>query len=217
MICLLLMLFLPLSLQARLLDTLPCLDTAPVFRSSDSGITIAAQYFTSDDCKTYFGTDLIKQGYRPLLVQMNNQTDEIYIVEPDAIRELILVCPHTIYDILKFNVWSYVSLLAFSVWYRAPYAVPMVVAVPAIVLHRYNQHLWQNIQGKLLDPQHALYMYPGQSITKILFCFDYSCSSQFSIELMDESMTKTSQVTIDLLDTVREQTGNPLLPGLMVV
>lgn len=207
-----------LALVPSLLYCIP-FDTIPKVAACDKKmgqIAVNAHYFTGADATDYFGIDVIRLGYRPLVLEITNNAEEAYFLEPDSIQEWIVVRPQRVYEFLKFNLWSYVSLMAFSVYSRAPALVPITIMIPAYMLHRYNLRLWENIQRTVLDPRKPLRIDPGRTVVKIIFCREASLSSLVAVEFCNEEMTRTICVTVDMLSEIRRDTGNPILPALMV-
>jgi hypothetical protein len=67
--------------QARRLRSVPCAQEVSV-----KGISVAAHALTIDDCKTYLGRNVIKAGYRPIYINIKNESPNPIEFNLDALN-----------------------------------------------------------------------------------------------------------------------------------
>lgn len=161
-------------------------DTKPV-----DGMLIAAKAFSHAECMRYLDRDLIKKGYQPIQLYIENVSDRTYLFSTERVT-LALASPE---DVAK-KVHS--STLGRITGYGAAaiFATPLFL-IPAVV-----DGLQSSRSNEALDHDFALKAAKDQLIppfshsNMLLFVPTESMQDFFAVTLLDEETSKPSRFVV---------------------
>lgn len=188
-------------ISARSFKRAPVIDPTQAYAETHEGLTLTAQLFTQQDCKNYFGTNLLARNCRPLVISITNTSDTAYSFTPTSIN-LPLVDTETI--VKNFTLPTVGILLALSpaVFYYPEKALPFI-GVLALSLWWYNKTLNKELVELSLDTKNGFKVLPYSTITKLIFCNERAFLANFNITLTDEVKKSESVFHVDLLQKKR--------------
>lgn len=156
----------------------PSLDlilTAPV----NEKISVVSKAFTKEDCNRFLDRDVIAEGYQPVQIYIQNESDKSYIFSPSCIS-LPIARPEEVADKV------HTSTLGRAVGYGAGALVLWPLIIPAIV-----DGLKSSEANTALDTDFAAkaardrIIFPHSSLNAIIFVPSNAYEEVFSLTLMD--------------------------------
>jgi hypothetical protein len=196
------------SVQSRSFKVLPDMDKKECYRGVQDSLSVNVQLFTHQDCKRYFGCDLIKYGYRPLLLEISNYSDNLFILKP-LFANTELVGSTEITRLIKFPVKATLSAIGIPVLYHSYKATP-VVGLVGLGMWYYNQKLERELLAHTLDEESALKIVPFANVKKLVFAKEATFLSFFDINLSNETQKTTLTFHVDLLQ--KKRNNNNFIP-----
>jgi hypothetical protein len=181
--------------------------------SQDQGIKISIQAFTHQECIHFFKTNLIKKGFRPLIMHIENKTLNTYRFshfKSSLTNSSLSLAPiKKIAQGLNFNI-----LLLTSTTFVASLAlyaqfIPVILAA-TFAMMRYNTAITTFLEKNCFDDAVELKILPYQTVSKLIFFHESEFTSNFEINFLEETK-KLITFNVDLLHYI------PHLPHLTLV
>lgn len=142
-------------------------------------IAISAKAFDIYDCKKYLDRDVLRQGYQPVQLIIQNNTDKSYQFSLDRLG---ITCARPEEVALKVHT----STVGRSVAYGVGALVIWPLAIPAIIdgvkSSNANEALDTDFRAKAAGDS---MIYPGSTFNKILFVPRSQYQSAFPLKLME--------------------------------
>lgn len=154
--------------------------------SSDiNTVSVTARAFTVADCKKYLDRDVIKEGYQPIQLYIENNSDRSYHFSLDRI-ELSCARPEEVAEKV------HTSTAGRAVGYGAAAVLTFgILAVPAIVdgvkSSQANEALDHDFSAKTATDQ---MIFQHSRFNKLIFVPIHDVQPQFSVTLVDQASNK---------------------------
>ena len=193
----------------------PSLNIANTSVRGNSQLSVMSQLFTHKDCMDYFGVDLIKLGYRPVLFRFKS-----YSGFPLEIRssyfEPALVHKHEVMEQLKFSLSWYIGGVLHLVvtYYWKILRVPMIVSL--LGMYSYNKTLTKKFENIIFDPEETLAIEPYETVWKVIFFSESTLFSFFTFNVLDTKSNERIPINIDFLHKQRLNEHSAYLPGIVL-
>lgn len=195
---------------SRSFKTLPDMDPSACYSETQDNLTVSVQVFTHQDCRQYFGYDLIKYGYRPLLLHINNNSDNLFLMKP-SLSNIELVKSAQIAKLIEFPVVAILTAVGIPVLYHSYQATPFLGLV-GVGLWYYNKKLERELLENTLDEESFLKITPFSTVKRLVFCNEAAFLSKFAIVLSNENQGSSLKFQIDLLQ--KKRNNDPFIPYL---
>lgn len=171
-------------------------DTSGNFVQTNSGVTLTVKSLNGQESETLFDVNLIKKGYIPIYLHINNKTNQTLYLRKSYI-DLNLCSSEEIAKQMHYNTslygWS-LGLPAF--WFYWPAAV----AVGALSYNMSNSN--KDINDKI---EHCTYhdselkIMPYESTTKFIFVYKLDFRYNFNISLFNLNQEKLYSFNVNLI------------------
>lgn len=148
---------------------------------SKADIVIAAKEYTKADCKKYLDRDVIKKGYQPVQLYIENNTDKSYCF---SLNRVSLSCarPEEVAD--KVHTSTVGRIVGYGA--AAVFAFP-IFAIPAVVdgvkSAQANEELDNDFSAKIARDQ---ILAPHSHLNKLLLVPVNEYQPTFTVSLMDQ-------------------------------
>lgn len=185
------------AIQSRSFKVLPAMDQTECYTDIQDNLAVSVQLFTHQDSKHYFGYDLIQYGYRPLLLQISNNTDNLFLLKP-LLCNTDLVKSSEIVKRIEFPVIAILSTVGIPVLYHN-YRALSLLGLAGVGLWHYNKKLENELLENTLDEENILKIVPFSTVKKLIFCKEETFLSSFDINFNNESVGGNLTFHIDLL------------------
>lgn len=199
------------QLMGRNFTRFPVIDPTQAYTQAHNGLKLTMQLFTHEDCKNYFGRDLILDGYRPILLHIVNKEDSRYIIEPKSIG-LGLIPAETIFNKLALYPSVFLFALGTPILYYLSYKTYAFIGLTALSILFYAGKVRSELNASTLDPNKFMVIKPFESITTLLFCEEESFLTYFDMTLTNATQHKSTVIHVDLLQKKRIE--NPFILSL---
>lgn len=178
------------SYQAMALNNLSSEGIAS--NSSDKNdVVVIAKTFNKDDCKRYLDRDVIRKGYQPVQLCIQNNTEKNYVFSLNRVS-LSSARPEEVANKV------HTSTVGRAVGYGVGSVFLWPLAIPAIVdgikSSEANQALDTDYYSKSARDHVIL---PHSQLNKILFVPSSDYQSKFSITLVEEGTLKTKTIEVN--------------------
>lgn len=167
-----------------------------VVASHKGDVVVTAHLMSRSECDTYFGFDVIKEGYRPLVLKIDNAGLHSYTLRPSYIplprvsgKEISY---HMHYDTYQRVVWLAIPSLLF-VWEL----IPFVVVPYGLACRHYNSKTTRNIRKNTLRRTETLHIAPHEKLEKFIFVPDNAFVPQFDLKLHNETLGTVEVFRVD--------------------
>lgn len=175
---------------------------------SNENITVRVKAYSSADSKRYFKKDLVRAGYKPIQVNIENNSKDSYVLRPSYIG-LDLVPSNRIarllYDDSIMNaVYIYYAGIL-GVTFINFYFLPLFAFSPLYgwMSHKSNKKINKNLRfNSVQDWQDGIVIHPYASINKFIFTSRSSYHGSFSLKLFNESERRLDSFEIIGLESV---------------
>lgn len=147
---------------------------------SYQGIAFSARPFTKKDCQRYLDRDVIKAGYQPVQITVENNSGRTLIFSPDSIN---LPCVDAAVVASKVHTSTMGRALAWGIpglFFLWPLLIP--AAVDSVGSSEANAELDRDFAGKGL--QEAV-INPGSTLNGVVFIPVSEYRDNFSVTLVD--------------------------------
>jgi len=156
---------------------------------SEGNVSIAARAFTKADCKRYLKRDVIRKGYQPVQIYIENDTDISYLFSTSRVT-LPTVPPEEVSKQLHTSSASRIARHGGATLLASPlFAVPVVV--DGFKSSEANEILDRNFLAKAARD---CVIPPHSHANMILFVPRESFQKTFSITLIDEKTNKPIKI-----------------------
>lgn len=172
--------------------SLNTLSTDAVFFSPEEkrDIVVVAKTFDKADCKRYLDRDVLAQGYQPVQVYIENNSDKNYVF---SLNRISLSCARPEEVAEKVHT----STVGRAVGYGAGALIFWPLAIPAIVdgvkSAQANESLDNDFASKTARDQ---IIYPHSYFNKLLFVPSNEYQSRFHITLIEEESLEPKTIEV---------------------
>lgn len=166
-------------------------------------IKIDAQYLSAYGCKKFFGLDLVKKGYRPLLVTVTNLSQVSYILRQENIK-LDTVDSKYLVSSLYSSQKPSALLVASRCITMGQISLVGASALAAAAL--YNSLFVDALSYYALDSCADYRLVPGFQMTFFVFVHEKLCKNRFEFFYVNASLNRLECVDIDLLKNIDSRT-----------
>ncbi|MBX9924064.1 MAG: hypothetical protein K2Y01_08130 [Rhabdochlamydiaceae bacterium] len=148
------------------------------------GLVVIAKAFNKDDCKKYLDRDVIKEGYQPIQIYIQNNSTKNYVFSLDRIS---MCCSRPEEVARKVHTSTAGRAIGYAVGslFMLPLAIPAVV--DAVKSSKANESLDYDFSVKAASDQ---VIYPSCNLNKILFTRLQGYNSTFDITLIESETNK---------------------------
>lgn len=158
---------------------------------ANQGIVISAKAFTHADCMRYLDRDIIRLGYQPIQITIQNNRSRPIIFTENAIN-LPIVSPDEIAPLVHTSTLGRVTAYCVGGIFLWPLFIPAVV--DGIKSSEANDHLDRDFWSKSLKEQ---LINPSSYITGLVFIPMEYFQPNFSINLYDADTR--AKITLDVV------------------
>lgn len=145
------------------------------------GVTLTVKAFNKDDCMQYLGRNVLAQGYLPIQITVQNNTNRSLLISKDSI-DLSLASNEMVANTVQSSTvgrsTGYGAAAALVAW---PFAIPAIV--DGVKSSNANSELDLDYKQKSIHQQVIL---PQTTYTGIVFAFKRNYNPNFSITLVDK-------------------------------
>jgi hypothetical protein len=191
------------------LDELPY-HNEKAFSDTQGNIELTVQELSHDDCKTYFGKDLIRLGLRPVVVELTNKSNAVFKFNPSYLS-LFLCSQEIIKSHLTFNLFSFWSLVVpscyFYCWHETRFYLALIIAA----LWKYNHDIQKNIERKVIHATSELTIRPFEKLKKVFFFKEQTFLTSMTMNFFNEDTKLLIRFNIDLLQKYRDRENHYML------
>ncbi len=184
-------------------EQLPQLHPNSSFYQKQRSITCKVQALSARESGMLFGTNIIKKGFRPLILAIENHGLRSYLLPAHDIQYqapsqimLDLVSADIIIKALSLNTSGFLMAGA-----SAAYYFNWSMLVPAGLIgygfYRFNKRVRSLINDNILEQ--TLEIGPLKTIKRLFFIAENKFSAQFSITLYDQVAEDSFTFDVDLL------------------
>lgn len=167
-------------------------------------VSVSTQAFSGQECRKFFGSNIVTKGYRPLIVQIVNKTLRTLKLSPGFMtsslhdESLELIDPCQILHQIKYNCAIYALATIPAAFYVYWQAIPFF-AFACFSLHQYNKNIENDLLKGSIHPQETIVISPFQNIRRIAFISEDHFLAQFTITLVDEIKREALEFSFNLL------------------
>ena len=158
-----------------------------------SNLVVAAKKLSRADCLTYFDRDVIKEGYQPIQLYIQNNTNDSYIFSLSRVS-LPTARPEEVADKVHTSTVARATLYGAGALILWPLAIPAVI--DGVKSAQANESLDTDFDAKAAKDQ---VIAKHSNLNKVLFVPRNEVDSSFTITLLDAE-THTPK-TIEVLVT----------------
>jgi hypothetical protein len=152
----------------------------PVVEKDD--VKVVAQLLSEADCTHYFSRRMLKKGYQPVQIYIQNKSDQSFVFDTATInmpvenRDHVASCVHL--DATQRAVgWGVGGLFA---W---PFFIPAVVE--ALQVPKVNKMLDDDFESRVLDMNSRVTIRPHASLNSVFFVRKENVSHVLQLSLKD--------------------------------
>lgn len=153
---------------------------------AQDGITISVHLLSRQDCVHYFDFDVIAQGYRPLLLTIENNRADAYVLRPSYF-ELERVSGKEISRFMHYDTYQRTLWLSLPAFIYCWQVIPFVIVPYALGCRHYNQKTTRNIRKKTLGRNDVVEIAPYETVRRFIFVPEESFKTTFDIKLFNET------------------------------
>lgn len=180
----------------------PKLKAEKATQVEQGGVSVSVNLLSRQDCLGYFDVDVISQGYRPLLLTIDNSTSDAYTLRPSYL-DVARVSGKEISRLMHYDTYQRV------VWFTLPaiiycwQVIPFVIIPYGLSCRHYNQKTTRNIRKKTLGRDDTLAIAPYETVRRFIFVPEENFRTVFDLKLFNETTKKVETFVINC--------GQPLL------
>lgn len=160
--------------------------------SSSKEVTIIAKKFNAQDCKKFLDRDVIRKGYQPVQLFIQNNTDKNYFFSLDRL-DLAHANPTDV------AAQVHTSTVGRAVGYGVGGLFIWPLLIPAVVDGIKSSEANESLDKDFLDKAALDQMISAHSyFNKIIFVPTNSCPNTFSLTLVDAASNKAEAFVVSL-------------------
>lgn len=160
------------------------------------GVTVSVHLLSRQDCLSYFDVDVIAQGYRPLLLTIDNSTEDGYVLRPSYLL-LERVSGKEIARLMHYDTYQRVMWLALPAVIYCWQVIPFVIVPHGLGCRHYNNKTTRNIRKKTLGRDDTLMVAPYETVRRFIFVPEESFRTVFDIALFNETTRKIETFSLN--------------------
>lgn len=164
----------------------PKLKTNKAAQVTQNNITISINVLSRQDCLAYFDCDVIAQGYRPLLLTIDNTTSDAYVLRPSYL-DVERVSGKEIARFMHYDTYNRVLWFVVPAFYYAMPLIPCVIIPYGLSCRHYNQKTTRNIRKKTLGREDTVEIAPYETVQRFIFIPEESFKTILDIKLFNET------------------------------
>jgi hypothetical protein len=181
------------------IESLPALILGEEGFSQNSQIQIAAKAYNAEESKKFLKNDLLKWGYRPIQISIDNQSPDSYSLSPDSI-ELPSVDAKKVAKIaIKASIPRSIGLKAASLLFW-PFAIPSTID-SVKTFHSYSI-LKKDLSSKVVKQETVA---PYSVFNRIVFVSSDKYQDQFDVTLVNKETLQSQIFHVDLSEQKGEK------------
>lgn len=186
--------FVPVLFSAALLAGCASYQASPLYNlssdlietsaSSKSGVSMAAKSFTRSDCAKFLDRDVIGQGYQPIQLYIQNDSDRSYSFSLDRIS-LPIARAEEVADTVHTSTAGRVVGYSVGAMFLWPLVIPAII--DGIKSSEANGALDMDFETKAAKDQ---IVFPRSRANSLLFVPNGAYQSRFTVTLIDQESKK---------------------------
>ncbi|HSW85975.1 MAG TPA: hypothetical protein VLG49_00585 [Rhabdochlamydiaceae bacterium] len=157
---------------------------------TNNNVFVTAKAFTKADCKKYLDRDVLKKGYQPIQLYIQNNSDKSYSFSLDRIS-LSCARPEEVSEKV------HTSTVGRAAGYGAASLILWPLAIPAVIdgvkSSQANEALDNDFSSKAARDQ---IIFPHSHFNKLLFVPVNEYQSSFTVTLIDQESHETTILNI---------------------
>lgn len=164
----------------------PRLKAQKMVAINQSQIEVAVTVMSRKECGEYFGVDVIAEGVRPLVLNINNKSADTYVLRPSYLaltrvsgKEVAKLMHYDTYQRVFWSTWP-----AIIFWWPA---VPFLIVPYGFSCKHYNMKTTKTLRKMTLGAHDVLEIAPYESVQRFIFVPDASFRTIFDIKLYNET------------------------------
>ncbi len=146
---------------------------------TEQGVTVIVKAFTKSDSLKYLDRDVLAQGFQPIQITVQNDTNRYLLISKDGI-DLNLATDQDVANTVETSTVGRSTGYGVAAVFAWPFAIPAIV--DGVKSHNANNSLISDYRQKTINQQVIL---PHTKFTGIVFCPMASYKEAFSIKLID--------------------------------
>jgi hypothetical protein len=154
------------------------------------GVTLMVKAFNKADCERYLDRDVLKKGYQPLQITIQNNTDRNLIVTKDCI-DLTLASNEDVAKTVETSTVGRATGYGVAALFIWPFAIPAIV--DGVKSSNANEQLTADFQQKAIREQIVL---PHTRFTGLVFAPIATYKVPFAITLIDKDTREAIQFNV---------------------
>jgi hypothetical protein len=150
------------------------------------GVKVSVHLLSRQDCLAYFDIDVIAQGYRPLVLTIDNDTADGYVLRPSYLG-MERVSGKEISRFMHYDTYQRVMWLALPALIYCWQVIPFVIVPYGLGCRHYNQKTTRNIRKKTLGRDDTVTIAPYENVRRFIFVPEESFRTVFDLALFNET------------------------------
>jgi hypothetical protein len=151
-------------------------------------VEVSVHLLSRQDCVAYFDVDIIAQGYRPLVLTIENSTENAYTLRPSYL-DVARVSGKEISRLMHYDTYqrvTWLTLPALIYWWPA---IPFLIVPYGLGCQHYNKKTTRNIRKKTLGRDDVVAVAPYETVSRFIFVPAESFKTKFDLKLFNETRT----------------------------
>ena len=159
----------------------------------ETGVHIQAKAYDSLDSKAYLSRDLLKKGYRPVQITIQNNTGKTYFLSKEWVDVNNVSANRVSSYVIKHYIPRSIAMkvAAFFFW---PFIIPG--AVDTIVTYKYHRAMKQDYLAKSLKDLEPII--PYSTTHRIVFIPEKDYTDHFHLYLKEEKSSRFLSFPLDV-------------------
>lgn len=154
------------------------------------GVTLMVKAFDRADCERFLDRDVLKKGYQPLQITVQNNTDRNLLITKDSI-DLTLASNQEVAKTVETSTVGRATGYGVAALFIWPFAIPAIV--DGVKSSNANEQLTTDFQQKTIREQVIL---PQTRFTGLVFAPIASYKVPFAITLIDRDTREAIQFNV---------------------
>ena len=177
----------------------PHLNRDKTISAGKNDVIVSVHMLSHQDCDNYFGIDVIRQGYRPLMLTIENRSSDTYVLRPSYFV-LPRVSGKEISRLMHYDTYRRMAWLTIPALIYFWEAIPLLIVPYGFSCKHYNDKTTRNIRKKTWGRSEVLTIAPYETVQKFIFVVNAAFASTLEIKLYNETTQKLETYTINVTE-----------------
>ncbi len=164
--------------------------------SAKDDVMVTAHLMSRKESEAYFGVDVIAEGYRPLILKIENKSLNSYVLHPSYLP-MPRVSGKEISRLMHYDTYQRVVWLTLPALFLAWELVPIVIVPYGLSCRHYNHKTTRNVRKNTLRRTETLRIAPYEVVEKFVFVPESAFRSQFELTLYNETLRAIETFSVD--------------------